>query len=52
MIFLNKYEHSTDPYGYYDQHGNRYLFLSNEEVQKFLRKSVLTFILTCRNIQR
>jgi len=36
MLELTKDPYSQDAYGYYDQHGNRYVFLSPAEVNAFL----------------
>jgi hypothetical protein len=42
MITLTK--HHNDPYGYYDQHGTRYFFMSHKEVVVFLRQAAMDFL--------
>lgn len=36
MLELTKDPYSQDTYGYYDQHGNRYFFLTPFEAKTFL----------------
>jgi hypothetical protein len=50
VIILHKDEMSVDPYGYYDQYGNRYFFNGQREVELFLKKTLLTFLLRGRSM--
>jgi len=42
MLTLTK--HHNDPYGYYDQDGNRYFFMFHKEVVVFLRQAAMEFL--------
>lgn len=44
MLELTKDPYSQDTYGYYDQHGNRYVFLCEMEARTFLFLKRLEFM--------
>ena len=37
-------KHHGDPYGYYDQDGNRYFFMTHREAVVFLRMVAMKFL--------
>ncbi len=49
MIELSKDPYSQDTYGYYDQYGNRYLFLSKKELNDFLTKQLIEYFIRGNN---
>ncbi len=41
----------TDPYAYYDSHGNRYLFLDHREFLHYISQRMVEILLKGRNIE-